>query len=91
MTMNVDHDPANNWQAWMLGIVAVVMAGGIIGLTTTLIGLREDLAVVKRDVQYLTTQGAEAQVFRTNLETKLSGIELRIQRLEDRDHTEVRR
>ena len=80
-----------SWSKWVLAIVATIMAGGILGLTTTLIGLREALAVVKRDVQYLTTQGAEAQVFRTNIESKLNVIELRIQRLEDRDHTEVRR
>lgn len=79
------------WQKWVLGIAATVITTCMGLLLMTLVGMSSDLAVVKREVEYLSAQSIEANAFRSNIDGKVNEMRLQIQRLEDRDHTEVRR
>lgn len=74
-----------------LGIISTLLTSGVIALVVTLLVMSKDLAVIKREVEMLSSKSAEADAFRTNIDTKVNDMRLQIQRLEDRDHTEVRR
>lgn len=76
----------SGWQSVLLTILSGVLTASIIGLTVTLSGLREDLAVVKRDVQYLTMQASQAEAFRSKMSDEINSMKMKIQRLEQ-DHT----
>lgn len=71
-----------SWQGYLLGIGAVLIGAGIIGLTSTLTGVREDLAVVKRDIQYLTKQAESAEQFRKEVGGRLNDLDQRLRQVE---------
>lgn len=88
--MDESKSQGNSWQSWVLGIAAVVIAGGLIGLTSTLIGLRSDIDVVKNDLQYMKKQLDAADSFREKFGDKINDHEVRLQRIES-DNTRTHR
>lgn len=88
--MKTGTNESASWQTWVLGIAAVVIAGGLIGLTSTLIGLRSDIDVVKNDLQYMKKQLDAADSFREKFGEKLNDHEVRLQKIES-DNTRSHR
>jgi hypothetical protein len=79
-----------SWQSWLLGIAAVLIAGGLFGLTSTLIGLRSDIDVVMNDIQYMKKQSDRDTESHDRMIERLNDHELRLQRIES-DNTRTRR
>lgn len=88
--MKEGREQSNSWQSWVLGIAAVVIAGGLIGFTSTLIGLRSDIDVVKNDLHYMKKQLDAADSFREKFGEKLNDHEVRLQKIES-DNTRTQR
>lgn len=89
MGMDSDSGKAMNGQGLVFTVLATVIAASIIGLTVTLSGLREDMAVMKNDMQYLKQQASQSEISRMKMSEEINDLRIDNQRLKQ-DHTGVR-
>ncbi len=54
------NDPRVSWALnWFMGVVSVLLTAALIGVTTTMIAVRDDVRDLKREVAYLKNQMSE--------------------------------
>jgi len=90
MEMEVDQGSSKSAQQVILTVLAGVLTASILGLTVVLSGLREDMAVMKNDMQYLKEQASQSEISRIKMSDEINDLKMENQRLK-RDHTEVNR